>query len=625
MSDAEKTGSANFLYGVAETLVRFPGPVLLAACLTAFNLYWLVGWPAQPDPLVRPVNNALVMSIAFAIAAQLWAEASSERLAAFILQASGVLFFFWLWDVPALASMDPLARKVYAESEFASFAGALSFNAGLGLAALALLLGLAPYLRRQADSEAVWQFNHKLWVAFLAAGFGAIVLYVGVWGAIKAVETLFVVEVPRIYDERMFVVAACLAFPLIWLTLIPREFSEPAKTGRDMEFTSRAVALLVKFIFVPLTFVFAAILLVYSGKVLLTGGFNEARLGQIGVIYSACVVATALLAYPTRDAGWFMATFWRVWPYLLIAPVGLLIAALYIRFANYGVTPARYMSALAAVWFAALIALFALSRSRADIRLIPGLLAALLLAAAVGPWGATGLTVSSQSARLEALLAKNGLIDGGRVSAKASDGAWAEADQNRASSALRELHNWSGMERVRLWFEGDPQNPFSEPKYASLHANAAKRLGVPAFPIYRVTGPDAGRTFSFNFRNMGAVRAEGAKWVYGPRYVTLGADYNANLSYPAAIPALEVRRDGELVKIELGGRSARFNLPAALAAHSPVEPVSRELDQALIITPQDGELRARLYLVGANGVVEGEGADRRRVIRWMQFYVLLDE
>ncbi len=77
-----------------------------------------------------------------------------------------------------------------------------------------------------------------------------------------------------------------------------------------------------------------------------------------------------------------MRAFWRVWPYLLIAPVVLLIAALYIRFENYGVTPPRYMSALAAVWLAALIAAFVLTRSRADIRLIPGLLAALLLVAA---------------------------------------------------------------------------------------------------------------------------------------------------------------------------------------------------------------------------------------------------
>ncbi|MBC8051077.1 MAG: DUF4153 domain-containing protein [Chitinophagales bacterium] len=615
--------------GLTDTLFRFPVPVLLAVALTLFNLYWLpqTGY-GRVDPIVLPVNAALTLSLGWCLALNLWAEASGRQLAALVLQIAGAVFFFWLWDVAAIVSLGQVARGVYAEAEFAGRLGALSFNSGLILAGLALAIGLAPYLARRADGEAVWQFNHKVWVGFLAAWFGGLVFYAGVWGSLATIEILFVTQIPDIYTQRAAVIAFNLVPALLWFTLIPRDFAEPAKKGADMEFTSRAVALLVKFIFAPLTYVFAAILLAYSVKVLAQGGFNEARLGQIGVIYSACVVITALLAYPTRDAGWFMRTFWRVWPYLLIAPVVLLIAALYIRFENYGVTPPRYMSALAAVWLAALIAAFTFTRSRADIRLVPGLLAALLLVVAVGPWGVTGLTVRNQAAILEALLVKNNLLVHSRVSKNAPlPGVWIEEDKQRAGSALRELHRWSGMEHIRNWFEGDAQNPLTASKYVTVHAETSKRLGVPAYPMILHAGaPQPEKTFGVHFGAGNVVATQGAKWIAGTFFIYSKGPANRYLpEIASSLPKIKVAANGGYIVVEMeGGQTARFDLIAAVQNVSPITEGAKALDDAVIAMPVEGELKARLSLLNLTGVMKANGGVLSPEWRSATFYVLLE-
>ncbi|MDZ4791341.1 MAG: hypothetical protein SGJ17_09070 [Hyphomicrobiales bacterium] len=156
--------------GLTETLFRFPLPVLLAVALTLFNLYWLPqSTYRQVDPIVWPVNAAMTLSLAWCLAASLCAEASGRRFVALGLQIAGVIFFLWLWDLQTVVSLSYAARAVYMEAEFAAREGALWFNSALVLAGLGLAIGLAPYLAPRVDGEAVWQFNHKVWVGFLAA------------------------------------------------------------------------------------------------------------------------------------------------------------------------------------------------------------------------------------------------------------------------------------------------------------------------------------------------------------------------------------------------------------------------------------------------------------------------
>ena len=70
-------------------------------------------------------------------------------------------------------------------------------------------------------------------------------------------------------------------------------------------------------------------------------------------------------ALPTR-------LFLKVWPFLLIAPLALLVFAIWERIAAYGLTPDRYLLALFAVLLAVILLLQIDRRWRDDIRVIPG-------------------------------------------------------------------------------------------------------------------------------------------------------------------------------------------------------------------------------------------------------------
>jgi hypothetical protein len=80
------------------------------------------------------------------------------------------------------------------------------------------------------------------------------------------------------------------------------------------EFTTRAVATLVKFVLVSLPLVYIAILYAYAIKIGLAGVLPKGTLGSLMVGYLLTGAATLLLVYPSRDSGGALVRlFWRYW------------------------------------------------------------------------------------------------------------------------------------------------------------------------------------------------------------------------------------------------------------------------------------------------------------------------
>ncbi|TAL39986.1 MAG: DUF4153 domain-containing protein, partial [Alphaproteobacteria bacterium] len=99
----------------------------------------------------------------------------------------------------------------------------------------------------------------------------------------------------------------------------------------------------------------------------------------------------------------------------------LLAIGLYTRLSQYGVTEDRYAIGICLAWLAGLTAWNIAKPKFAHIKHVPMVLACLFLFGAIGPWGAISVSVSSQTARLESLLQKAGVI--------AADGKIAKATQ----------------------------------------------------------------------------------------------------------------------------------------------------------------------------------------------------
>jgi hypothetical protein len=166
---------------------------------------------------------------------------------------------------------------------------------------------------------------------------------------------------------------------------------------------------------------------------------------------------TWLVVQPWAERGnrllrWFAAA----WLKLTIIPVVLLGAAVFQRIWAFGVLPERYGLALAAIWMLAVAAYAASIRGRPDPRVAVAGLGIALIVCAVGPWGARGLSVWNQTARLSGILEAHGLIADGRlVEDGAARSGWEPAARQSAASIVAFLADVNALDRLEPLLAGD--------------------------------------------------------------------------------------------------------------------------------------------------------------------------
>ena len=231
----------------------------------------------------------------------------------------------------------------------------------------------------------------------------------------------------------------------------------------------RAASTLAEFVLVPLLLVYTAILYAYAIKIALEWTLPKGTLGSmvVGYLHGRRRHASCS-AHPMRETGGTLVRlFWRYWVWLTALPVILLFLAVYRRIADYGVTEDRYLMVLIGVWALALAIIRVTRGENFDLRLVPGVLALLLLAASFGPGGANGFSVMSQRAELEKLLIKRGLlIDGKLVARTDSIRTVAVSAPMRLACVGIEwyLNTHHALGALEPWFEGTGNNPFAPDK-----------------------------------------------------------------------------------------------------------------------------------------------------------------
>ena len=598
---------------LARVVTRFPVAV---AALIALTLYFLLDLHLSPrwSPEARftRIPSALAAIALWGTAATLWVEARGRRpaLGQSLAVAGGVLlgFVFWL-------------------------ANAFEITPWAMLASLALAVGLAPYATRTPANAAFWQFNHTLAVATLLAMVGVLLFAGGLSLVLETLRTLLGVGTPYRAHEKVWSVAGLLIGPVYALSLVPTRLDQPVadvqqgggapRASADVpvgdQFTSRAVAVLVRFVLVPLLLVLAAILHLAALKVLVDGELPRGRLGWLVLSFGTAAAVTALAAFPTRASGGpLVRFFWRAWPWLLIVPLGLLWVALAVRVDAYGWTTDRYVAALAGVWLASLVVtqgLIGRLAGRLDLRLVPGILALLLAIASLGPWGATGMPVRSQARDFTHRLVAAGAIEAGNLVPDAA-GRLSPVDRVRLGAILDHLVQQGRLGALRSLFDGAPGNPSiiaeggpGQRSDLALADRIRARLDL-------ARSPDAPlRTFALHpseaatFRNL----PPGSRLV-GPVDLVVGGA-TSEREGRAVVPGPPVMRltlaAGMLTVTDVAsGRQAAFDVGAVVrdpARNLPHDPLRAISEKAIEIARRSGDLPAVLVL--ANGFARLAGDD----------------
>ena len=312
---------------------------------------------------------------------------------------------------------------------------------------LAVQLGvaIAPFLGR-GEENGFWQFNRRLFLRFFLSGIYAAVFFGGLALAILAVDRLFDVKVNSVIYPRLWFLTVFLFFPWHFLAGVPRDLRA---LDADTEHP-RGLRRFAQYMLVPLVLLYLTILFVYTAKILVTRQWPQGWVGWLVSFASLFGVLTVLLLQPGRPESEHRWTdrFARGFFIAILPLLGVLFAALGKRVGQYGWTEKRYWLGILGTWLAG-IALFMLARRTRHLKAIPATLALTALVTAFGPWGAYAVSERSQSARLEALLERHGLLSGGRLTR--ATGTVAPDDIREISAAVDYLSSAHGGMSLARW------------------------------------------------------------------------------------------------------------------------------------------------------------------------------
>jgi hypothetical protein len=429
------TSIASLLGAARRIFLRFPATLLSAMLAAAVAIHIYDKYPV-PDRSTHLLMVAALGIPLFTALRLFWEKSPWGRPLSYswLPMAGGAAALFLYWT---LLNHDPGSVRYLRY-----------FQISL---AVHLAVALAPFLGR-GETNGFWQFNRRLFLRSFLSAIYAAVFFGGLALALLAVDNLFDVKVNEKIYPRLWMFTVFVFQTWHFLGGVP---SNLAELDRDREHP-KALQIFSQYMLVPLVVLYVGILYAYMGKILLTRQWPQGWVGWL-VSYAAIFgVLTLLLLHPgrqERENRW-MEVFGRAFYVAVLPLLGLLFAALGKRIGQYGMTEKRYFLVVLGVWLGG-IALYMLLSAAKDIKIIPATLGMTALLTCCGPWGAYGVSLRSQSRRLESLLTKHGLLADGRIVASAKPVAVPQDDLKEISAAVDYLVENHGAVRLNRWGKKD--------------------------------------------------------------------------------------------------------------------------------------------------------------------------
>ena len=271
----------------------------------------------------------------------------------------------------------------------------------------------------------------------------ALIIYLGIWSAVFAVDSLFELGVDsKIYLDIWIVIAVIFA-PLNFLAGFPRK----GKIVTNFNYP-QFLKILVTNILLPLTMVYLAILYLYFGKIVILRDWPKGLVTYLILSYSVLGIFVHILLKPLLKKGgnkWYR--FFPKYLYIAIVPlIFMLFFAIWKRMVQYGITEKRYFVVLLAIWLAGISLYFIVSKEK-NMKLIPLSLAIISLLAVFGPWSAFTISKKSQINRLYEILNKNNLLVSGKLVKSSAEISF--EDRKNISSIFSYIQSFHDIKELR--------------------------------------------------------------------------------------------------------------------------------------------------------------------------------
>ncbi len=306
---------------------------------------------------------------------------------------------------------------------------------------------------------------------------------------------------------------------------------------------------------VPIVALYLTILTLYLAKVVFTRQWPNGWIGYLVSSVAVIGLLSWLLIYPLeeRDEYTWVKTFTRGFYVALMPAIVMLWLAIYKRVSEYGITEPRYFLIVLSVWIAGIAVWYTFTRSR-NIKLIPASLCVLALVTFAGPTGAYAVSRASQARRLEGILTRNGLLEGGHL--QRSGRTMSLEDHREISGTLRYLLESHGRGAIGAWLPDSVRNllPASPQRFGGETETKTVMAALNVQYVEASALPRVGDYFNLiTVSSHDAIAIDGYSYAVDLSYwnqrdsVKVGEEYV--LRWSADSSALELTRNGQVALV----------------------------------------------------------------------------
>ncbi|MBI2420442.1 MAG: DUF4153 domain-containing protein [Ignavibacteriales bacterium] len=332
------------------------------------------------------------------------------------------------------------------------------------LAAVHLIVSFVPFSGIK-NANGFWQFNITLLSRWGTSFIYSNVLYAGFALSFLALDRLFGFNIIHQRYMQLWIVI-CIGFNTLYFAGgIPNNFQ-----NLTVAEIPRVIKNFAQYILASLILVYAVILYIYVGKIVITWSWPQGWVSRLIISFAVLGFLTNLLLSPNKELlknAW-SETF-RKWFLILLLPLILiLVLALSERVDNYGLTESRILGYIIAAWLF-FISVYFLFGSRQNIKMIPASLTLILLLISYGPLSLFNIAENNQITRLTEILTANKTLVQGKVIE--NGGTLNKKDQEKIYKILEYLRETHGFEKIEGWFSvpildknEKKINPYLEPE-----------------------------------------------------------------------------------------------------------------------------------------------------------------
>lgn len=415
---------------IGKGIRRFPAAVSAAVVIMVLSLVLIHSEASLTQSAAKWLTRimmTLALGIPFSVALQLFTERirlEKKALSLSLWAALGAFLALYLFFL-----LPDLDRTIVG----------LRY-AALMLAAVALIPAVPYLLKRRGDERFALKLLLRLLVTALFTG----ILIGGLDLVLLMIDKLLNI---KLWDNAYIDIAigsACLFSPSFLLSGVPG-----GTQSLDGEHYPPLVRVLFGYIGYPLLAAYTAIIYIYFAQILFKWTWPSNMLVNMVLWYTAIGVLVLYFMRSQNEGNKWFSLFDTWYPRLTVLPIVLMFIGLFIRIGAYGFTEPRYFVLVLAVWVtvATAIAIFWKPGRRLNVA-VPALLAVLAALSVLGPWSAFAVSALSQNARLESLLAKDGMLSAGFKVIPKQD--IPEKDKQEIYSILNYFDRNQELDKVRV-------------------------------------------------------------------------------------------------------------------------------------------------------------------------------